>query len=95
MVARGVRLAGQITLPIRYARNARLLIAQEGCKVKVQRVNAERVSLWIYREQGARRLIDRLQSAPDAPVSDVDVWGMGKLLGYADREVLQFIDRSM
>ena len=91
MVVCGVRLAGQITLPTRYEKKVRLLIAQEGCRVKTHRVNAERISLWIYREKGARRLIDSLQSAP---ASASGVWGMGKLFGYADREILSFIKRS-
>lgn len=95
-VKRGSRLAGQITLPTRYLKKLLLLIAQEGCKEKTERINAERVSLWIYREKGAKRLIDIMQSCPDSePVTELGIWSMGKLFGYADREILRFIKRSM
>ena len=95
-IGRGLRLAGQITLPTRYLKKLLLLIAREGYKVKTERINSERVSLWIYREKGARRLIDIMQSAPESePVTELGIWSMGKLFGYADREILRFIRRTM
>lgn len=95
-VKRGSRLAGQIAFPARYLKKLLLLIAREGCKAKTERINTERVSLWIYREKGARRLIDIMQSGPDSePLTELGMWSMGKLFGYADLEILRFIKRSM
>lgn len=90
-VNRGSRLAGQINIPDRYLRQLCSLIRREGCKVKTERINAERVSLWVYRDKCAKRLIDNLQSAP---TSELGIWSMGKLFGYADCEIIKFIKRS-
>jgi hypothetical protein len=92
-VRTGSGLAAQLACPSMYAKDLIRLIAKEGCESTIEPLNPERVSLWIYRDRSVKRLIDRLQSAPDPP-SELEVWSMGKLLGYADHEVVDFIERS-
>jgi len=48
------------------------------------------MSLWIYKHKLTERIISNLSSAP---LSDVGIWGMGKLFGYADYEIIKFIER--
>jgi hypothetical protein len=91
MVCRGVRLAGQLCVPPEYADDVSAFISGEECKVAVYPLSDERVTLWIYREKSALALIDDLRSAP---TSKVGVWAMGKLFGYADCEVIDFLERS-
>jgi hypothetical protein len=90
-VKTGSRLAGQINCPSVYISKLIPLVAQEGCKSAIERLNSRRVSLWIYRDKLAKRLVDHLQSAP---TSELGIWSMGKLFGYADREIVNFIERS-
>jgi hypothetical protein len=89
----GSGLAAKMAFPKIYATKLIRPIAQEGCKSAVENLNCERVSLWIYRDKLVKRLIDQLQSGPDKP-SERDIWSTGKLFGYADRNVLDFIERS-
>lgn len=91
MISRGVRLAGQLTLPKEYLEDLVALVKREGCEVLACPVNDERVTLWIYMEPAVRELIDDLQSVP---ASRLGVWGMGKLFGYADCEVINFLKGS-
>lgn len=91
-VTTGMSLATQLVCPTAYADKLTELITQEHCMVHVEPHTDERTSLWIYRDELAKRLIVALQSSssPD----DLGMWGMGKLFGYADRDVLAFIERS-
>lgn len=86
----GGGVAAQLVCPRNYASDLIALISEEGCASAVEEVNPERVSLWIYRDELVKRLIDELQSRREA-ASEVEIWSMGKLFGYADRSVLSFV----
>lgn len=88
----GLRVAGQIACPSMYARTLLRLISSEGCRFVIQPIGSARISIWIYRDETVKRLITDLQSCP---ASVGTVWGMGKLFGYADREVVRYVQRSM
>jgi len=90
----GLSLAAEITFPKIYAEKLTRLVAQEGCESSIEPVSTERVQLWIYRDKFVKRLIDQVRSAPETP-SERDMWSTGKLFGYADRDVINFIERSM
>lgn len=90
-VRTGSRLAGQIDCDERYAVTLADLAQREDCLTKIQTTCQGRVSLWVYKQELAVRIIDYLQSAPQ---SEVGVWGMGKLLGYADCEIVRFVESS-
>jgi hypothetical protein len=90
-VKTGSRLAGQIDCDERYASTLANLIRGEDCFVKVEGLCEGRVSLWIYRQELVSQVIDNLQSAPK---SEVGMWSMGKLLGYADCEIVRFVESS-
>lgn len=89
MVSRGVRLAGQMDVPAKYAAKLRALVEQEGCLARLQRRDRGRVALWIFSIEGVDRLIDALEKAPMP--SDVAIWSMGKLFGYGDWDVLNYV----
>jgi hypothetical protein len=89
----GSGLAGQIACPRAYVNKLIALVANEGCESVIEEINPERVSLWIYRDKLVKCLIDYLQSGPEAQTK-LGAWGMGKLFGYSDRQVLDFIERS-
>ena len=91
-VLTGMSLAAQLDCPEAYREKLCELIVSEGCNVLVESHEHERVSLWIYREQIAARLIRDLQAA-HAP-TELGMWGMGRLLGYATNEVTAFVEQS-
>lgn len=89
----GSSLAAQLACSKIYADKLVRLIAQEGYKSLVRPYKPDRVALWIYRDKLVKRLIDQARSGPESP-SERDMWSTGKLFGYADREVVNFIKRS-
>jgi len=87
----GGGLAAQLVCPNSYVGKLIPMIGKEGCRVKLERHGQGRTSIWIYRDKAVRRLIDLLQSSR---ASELGIWSMGKLFGYADQRVVGFIKRS-
>lgn len=90
-IRRESRVAAQLAFPKMYVATLTRLIAREGCRSAVESVTSDHASIWIYRSRTVKRLIDRLALEPE---SALYTWSMGKLFGYADRDVLNFIERS-
>lgn len=90
MVCRGVRLAGQLDVPLEVSDGLALLAEREGCMARVVARDPDRAAVWIYRDKAVNGLIDALSETPMP--TEVGIWGMGKLLGYGDRDVLDFFE---
>jgi hypothetical protein len=88
----GMGIAAQLVCPDIYVETLTKLIAAEHCKALVVPHESGRTSLWIYRDELAKRIILALQSAHSP--TELEVWSMGKLFGYANQDVLSFIERS-
>ena len=88
----GAGTAAQLVCPKVYVDTLAKLITAEQCKVLISSHESGRTSLWIYRDELAKRLILALQSA--TATTELEVWSMGKLFGYASQDVLSFIERS-
>jgi hypothetical protein len=67
------------------------IIRGEGCKSSAVPHECDRVSIWIYRDEVVKRLVEDLHSLVQS--AELRMWSMGKLFGYSDREVLGFIER--
>ena len=89
----GSGLAAQLVCSEIYLGTLLNIVAQEGCRSLVQPHEYDRVMLWAYRHEPVKRLIEHLQSASEP--SDLGIWSMGKLFGYADRDVVAFIEQSL
>lgn len=89
MVCRGVRLAGQLDVPAQACAELVALVQQEGCVARVVSLDRTRAAVWIYRDKRVERLIEALHEIPMP--SDIAIWSMGKLFGYADADVLDFL----
>jgi hypothetical protein len=87
----GCSLATQLVCPAVYRDQILEIIRQEGCKSSTIPHDHGRVSIWIYREETVKRLIEDLQASTQT--AELRIWCMGKLLGYSDYEVLRFIER--
>jgi hypothetical protein len=85
-------MAAQLVCPDIYVESLCQLVRVECCQVLTEPHECGRTSLWIYRDELARRLILSLQSASEP--SELSMWSMGKLFGYATHDVLSFIERS-
>jgi hypothetical protein len=86
----GARLVAQLAFDASYERQVLARIRAEGCRVRIER-RSGRVSVWIFRRARVERLI---RAFSHAPPSVIGLWGMGKLFGYGDREVTEFISAN-
>ena len=91
MVSRGVRLAGQMDVPAQACDSLVILVQQEGCFARVVSVDPGRAAIWIYRDRGVERLIDAFDDAGVPMPSELAIWSMGKLFGYCDQQVLDYL----
>lgn len=90
MVERGVRLAGCFDCDADYLDAVLEVIATEGCKVIVKhQKEVARASVWIYRHPRVESLIHALEDLPGP--SPLTVWATGKIFGYGDVEVLDYL----
>ena len=89
MVCRGVRLAGQLDVSADACVRLVALIEREGCMARVVGGESDRAAIWIYRDAAVERLIDAITEIPMP--ADAAVWSMGKLFGYGDRDVLDYV----
>lgn len=95
MVSRGVRLAGQLDVPAEACAQLLPLIEREGCLARVASRDPGRSAIWIYRDKRVERLIAALDITNNRMGSvDIAIWSMGKLFGYGDGEVLDFMGRE-
>ncbi len=87
----GSRLAGAINCGAEHAERLLGLVTREGCRGMVVPIEAGRVTLWIYRYEFVRPIIDRLAADSQGNADTFTVWAAGKLFGYADNEVAAYI----
>lgn len=88
----GAGMAAQLVCPDNYVETLTKLVAAEHCQVLTEPHSCGRTSLWIYRDELAKRLILALQSA-SAP-SELGLWSMGKLFGYGSQDIFSFVECS-
>lgn len=89
-IRRGMSVVCELSFPREYGDTLIHSVITEGCRSLIDEDN-ERVTLWIYRDDVAERLIEQLHGA--AP-TELTIWAAGKLFGYSDPEVLGFIRQS-
>ena len=90
-VRTGMSLVCEMSFPWEHADTLTDLVEREGCRSTVDPDNDERVTLWIYRDDIVRKFTEQLQSGIP---TELAIWSTGKLFGYSDREVVNFIQRS-
>lgn len=84
----GMSLAAQLACHGQYEKDVLEVVSREGCSASVIPREHGRISIWIYRDNVAMRLIDALHAKGP---SELATWTMGKLFGYSDQDVLGFL----
>jgi hypothetical protein len=88
----GSKVAAHLVCDAAHAERLAALIEREGCGVMIEpQAQGRRASLWIYRHPVAAQLIVRLQSANR---TEVEMFAMGKVFGYADHAVLDYMQSN-
>jgi hypothetical protein len=94
-VTTGAKLAAQLGCSDAQLDEVLAVIAAEGCHSMVETRGYGRVSVWIFKQDFVRSLIEQM-SKDATPPTIAGVWATGKLFGYSDSEIGTYLrDRGL
>jgi hypothetical protein len=85
-VLTGAKLAAQLGCSAVYVDDILKVVAEDGCQSIIEYRSADRVAVWIFKEDFVRTLIAESEQNATPP-SALGVWAMGKLFGYSDAAI--------
>jgi hypothetical protein len=85
-VRTGAKLAAQLGCSTVYVDEIVKAVDKDGCQFAIEDRTAERVAVWIFKEDFVRTLITELGQNATPPTA-AGVWAMGKLFGYSDAAI--------
>src|SRR5260221_1820582 len=87
-----MRLVAEMSVQPRFLPQVRRIVRQEECRMVATRVSPKWFTVLIYRD---RRVLDLMrQMKRKRRIRDLDIWCMGKVFGYGDLAVIDFIQRT-
>jgi hypothetical protein len=82
----GAKLAAQLGCSNAHVDDITKAVGEDGCQSIIEYRSADRVSVWIFKEDFVRTLIAELGQNATPPTA-AGVWAMGKLFGYSDAAI--------
>ena len=82
----GTKLAAQLGCSAAHVDEVAKAVGQEDCHSVIEYRSADRVAVWIFKEDFVRALIEELGQNATPPTA-AGVWAMGKLFGYSDAAI--------
>lgn len=89
----GTKLCAQIMCMDIYWPFVREIIEQEGCKVLYRNESKDFKVIYIYKYDFVELIIDELLDSQREKPSGFIVWATGKLFGYSDYEISEYLER--
>lgn len=89
-VRTGIKPVAMMSIQSRYEKEIKKIVKQEGIKIHLEDVNSDdgwKVA-WIYKHD---YLVDVIKAAPEHPNSTFEHWVLGKLFGYSDEAIRDFV----
>ncbi|MYL32188.1 hypothetical protein [Pontibacillus yanchengensis] len=93
MIKRG-KPAASMAIQSRYVEDVRELLAQLSVSYTLQPLTDDWYTLWMYKHP---HILDIIAQLPQAPKTSFDHWVLGKLYGYDEASISEFLvklDRS-
>ncbi|MGE5604548.1 MAG: hypothetical protein ACM3YE_02530 [Bacteroidota bacterium] len=90
MVQRG-KPAAMLPIQARYANKAKTIIQSYGLNGYLENLAEGWLTLWIYKFP---HILEVIKSVPQAPRTAYDHWVLGKLFGYSEAAIHEFIWRD-
>ncbi len=88
----GAKLCAQLLCIERYLPLAMEMIEREQCRCFCREVSPEAVAVFIYKYDFVELLIEELLISNDGDIPSASrVWASGKLFGYSDFEIWQYL----
>lgn len=91
-VIAGAKLAAQIGCANEYVQDVVDCAVRDGCLTLVEDRECGRAAIWIFRAPFVRDLIDEFNKSATPPTA-AGVWGMGKLFGYSDSAIGDYLQQ--
>ena len=91
-VLAGAKLAAQIGCSKEHVQEVINAAGRDGCRCIVEDREYGRVAVWIFRSPFVRALIEEF-SRNATPPTAAGVWAMGKLFGYSDDAVGDYLQQ--
>src|SRR4051794_35801409 len=90
-VLNGAKFAAQLGCARDFLPDVERVVAQRGCVSLVEEREFGRVGVWIFRNDFARQLFEEYRAGSVLPKAAA-TWFMGKIFGYADSDVITYIE---
>lgn len=87
MVQKG-KPAAMLPIQVRYANEAKTIIQSYGLNEYMENLADQWLTLWIYKFP---HILEVIKSMPQAPKTVYDHWVLGKLFGYSEEAIREFI----
>ena len=88
----GTKLAAQIGCHARHVPAVREMVEKEGCRIVIDEQRGEgRVAIWIFKHSFVEIIIAEMSHAKTTPPTAAGVWAMGKLFGYSDSAIGDYL----
>ena len=90
----GERPVAEVTVQNVYLHQATDAAEKEGLQVVTVGLGEHHANLYIFKHQHLRRVIEQMlaRSRPTLALSELDDWMWGKLFGYGEQEIGEYID---
>lgn len=88
-VKRGVKPCSLQTIKHQEVCQVEEIIKREGLYLYTQSLSDEWVAVYIYKYP---HILNVIQGSPDAPISSYDHWVLGKLFGYDEQSIHEFLE---
>lgn len=82
--------ASNFPLQTRHEKQLRLIVEEEGVNIHIEHLSEGWFTVWIYKYP---HILDVIKEIPSNPKSTYDHWILGKLFGYEENSIYDFINK--
>lgn len=91
MIHRGGKPAASVAIQDRYLETAASIVESHGLKYHVEELSPGWKTFWVYQYP---HILDVIKALPQAPETVFDHWALGKLFGYSEESIQNFLSTS-
>lgn len=91
MVKRGGKPAASLALQDRYLEAANQIVEENGLSIYVEDLAPGWVTVWVYKYP---HVLEVIKAVPQAPTTVFDHWVLGKLFGYSEESIRDFVEST-
>ncbi len=90
LINKGLKPAANLPIQERYADEAAKFVVSLGLSSLIEPLSEGWVQLWLFKYN---HMLDVIKELPQAPKSTYDHWILGKVFGYTEESISEFLER--